>query len=224
MRANWVTPISITEDGYYPLQAAEASEQVYQISTNFGVNEFLLIENRQPILWDSDMEGGGIVIYHVDEMKWDQSTRGYPGHPNWPSDHYMVSVIQADGLYQIEKGESPGDQGDFWTMGMKLKKDGDMPNTNSINTGALVSTGITIEVVTISQFIMMIHVTGISATAISRSGNNTAGAFVPDTLQTYGVTETQDIEDPKSTYYTTEWILSMLGGSAVLVGFVALVL
>jgi hypothetical protein len=122
-RIGWITPIEIVEDGYYPLQAAEASGQVYKIYL-WGQDEYLLIENRQPILWDTDMEGGGIVIYRYDGFLSDQKTRGYPGHANWPKEHYMLSVLQADGLYEIEQGINGGNSGDFWTFGMSLKPGG----------------------------------------------------------------------------------------------------
>jgi hypothetical protein len=226
MKISWITPIEITQDGYYPLQATEASAQVYMISKNFGVNEYLLIENRQPILWDADIPGGvgGVVIYHVDEMKIDQSTRGYPGHPNWPVDHYMVSVVQADGLYQIEKGENAGDAGDFWRFGMSLGPGGsnNTPSTDSVSTGVLVRTGITIEVVTASQLIMMIRVSGLGvntkiASTSSRAGEKDMQLFEDDIR--VGTTD-----DPKTVHHVAGWLLSMLGGSAIMIGFLLLVL
>ena len=227
MRATWVDPILITQDGYYPLQAAEATSQIYKI--DLGVQEYYLIENRQPILWDSDIDGGGIVIYRVDETKVDQSTRGYPGHPNWPTDHYMVSVIQADGLYEIEQGLDNGNAGDFWTIGMKLGPNNQTVNTASIVTGVAVKTGITIEVVTRTQFIMMIHVTGIDA-----ANTKTTKIDPPTTVASQSADITSSIKDSdlrtgtkrdaQTANHTSTWVLSMLGGSAALIGFLVLVL
>lgn len=129
-KIGWITPIDIVEDGYYPLQAAEASGQIYKIKlTN---NEYLLIENRQPILWDTDMDGSGIVIYRINDLKTDQSQRSYPGQTNWPTEHYMVSVLQADGLFEIEKGINGGNSGDFWTFGMSLKPSGTLKLKNRL--------------------------------------------------------------------------------------------
>ena len=48
------------------------------------------------------------MIYHIDEKANNQGSRGYPGKAGWPSDHYMVSVLQADGNYDIEKGNNLG--------------------------------------------------------------------------------------------------------------------
>ena len=67
MECNWLKPIDITEDGYYAIQPSEISSQVYRIAKNYPEGEYLLIENRQPIKFDSDWPGSGIVIYHIDE-------------------------------------------------------------------------------------------------------------------------------------------------------------
>lgn len=42
-----------------------------------------------PASRDSNWPFGGIVIYKVDENADRQRARGYPGHMNWPTDHYM---------------------------------------------------------------------------------------------------------------------------------------
>jgi immune inhibitor A len=85
----WLEPILITTDGYYAIQPSEISSHVYKITYNFPSGEYLLIENRQQIKWDQNWGGNGIVIYHVDEAKVKQTTRGYPGKAGWPADHYM---------------------------------------------------------------------------------------------------------------------------------------
>jgi hypothetical protein len=72
-----------------------------------------------------------------------------------------VTVLQADGLYEIEKGISPGNAGDFWTAGKKLGPGTNWPNTAGYSSGIVKQTGITIEVMTKSQFIMLIRVTGL---------------------------------------------------------------
>ena len=162
MTANWLDPIEITEDGTYPIQPTEISSQVYMISQNFPNGEYLLIENRQPVAWDSDWPTGGLVIYKVDNNADGQRNRGHPGHPNWPTHHYQVAVLQADGNYDIEKGVSPGDKGDFWTSGQTLGSGGSWPNTDGFSNGNRVQTGIEIEILTNSQFAMLFRVTGLS--------------------------------------------------------------
>ena len=186
------------------------------IKSPYPTGEYLLIENRQPIQWDTSFPTGGIVIYHVDELMTGQTKRGYPGHPNFPKDHYRVSVIQADGKYDIEMGESPGDETDFWIDGMTLGP-GDAngagttkwPNTDSYQSGTNVRTGFTITIKSPSRFIMLFEVTGLSGTSTgtTKVGNTTKSGM-------------SDIPDPSTTAYTLEWLLSMLTGAAVLVGLV----
>jgi hypothetical protein len=154
--------------------------------------EHLLIENRQPYNWygtphlaryfvvlrgnllknktlfpcsydrDRDWPYGGIVIYKVDNNVDGQKTRGYPGHPNWPKDHYQVAILQADGNYDIEKGVSPGDEGDFWIKGKVLSPGGSWPNTDGYANGQRRNTGITITINTDSRYVMLFQVTGMS--------------------------------------------------------------
>jgi hypothetical protein len=49
--AGWIDPFEIVEDGSYPVQASEFSNQVYVIKKNFPDQEFLYIENRQAVKW-----------------------------------------------------------------------------------------------------------------------------------------------------------------------------
>jgi M6 family metalloprotease-like protein len=47
----WIEPIEITKNGKYAVQAGEFSNQAYIIRKNFPAGEYLIIENRQPVLW-----------------------------------------------------------------------------------------------------------------------------------------------------------------------------
>jgi hypothetical protein len=120
--AGWLNPVEIKENGGYVLGTSELSSLVYKISYGFPSGEYLLIENRFALKWDQDWPATakGIVIWHIDENAPNQSNRGYPGHPDWPTSHYRFSILQADGNYDIEKGTNLGDAGDFWKKGMVL--------------------------------------------------------------------------------------------------------
>ena len=77
-----------------------------------------------------------------------------------------MTVLQADGNYDIEKGVNNGDDGDFWTKGDFLSPgddggDDSWPNTDGYSGGKRVQTGIEIEVMTNSQFLMLFRVTGL---------------------------------------------------------------
>jgi hypothetical protein len=78
-------------------------------------------------------------------------------------------------------------------------------------------TGITVEVVTISQLIMMIRVSGLGTqNATNRNGlRNTTF----DDEKQMGTND-----DPKTSQYMVTYILSILISAAALIGFVALFL
>ena len=77
----------------------------------FNPKEYLLIENRQKIGADQYLKEEGLFVWHVDET----ITDIFPVHNivNTNPDFYGVSLIQADGHYDLENvGGNDGDDGD----------------------------------------------------------------------------------------------------------------
>ena len=162
VRLGWVQPQLINYDGAYTLEPSWKHPQVFAITKNFPKSEYLLIEYRQAVLWDSELPGEGILIYHIDDVGGTMKTRGYPGMQksaegkDWPSNgkHYRVSVVQADGKYDIEHGRNSADKGDYFVSSDQqlvpgLVEDaatskGTYPNTNSYQNGEIKQTGIRI--------------------------------------------------------------------------------
>jgi hypothetical protein len=214
MVKGWLDPIVIDRDGFYAIQPSEISGHIYKIDANFPDGEYLLIENRQPIKWDSNFPSQcGILIYHIDESAAQQTTRGYPGKKGWPAEHYMVSIVQADGNYDIEKGVNPGDESDFWRKGDVLGPGGDFPNTDSIQLGQRRQTGLTIEILTDPGFIMSFRVSGIGS---SKKAPTYRSSVVEDDDNAQSI--------PETTGEVLKWIVSMFVGAAALVGVVMLLL
>ena len=58
-KIGWAEPHEIIYDGYYAIQPLEMSSQLYKISKGYPEGEYLLIENKQPILFDKDVDTGG---------------------------------------------------------------------------------------------------------------------------------------------------------------------
>lgn len=167
IKAGWVDPIEVKEDGLYSIQASELSNQAYIIKTHFPDMEYLLIENRQPLWFDSRLWTGGLVIYHVDDRANQMLKRGFPGQQGWPRNgaHYQVSVLPADGQYNLEKGDNFGDEKDFWSQGMELGPSDNgrvYPNTDSYQFGSIRHTGIRIYDISKSDTVMTFRVAGVS--------------------------------------------------------------
>ena len=178
MQLNWIIPKEITQDGEYDIVASELQDNILIIKKLYPDGEYLYIENRQPILWDAELWTGGILIWHIDEMKKSvgyQTERGYPGQEGWPGNqrHYGLAVEAADRRYDLEIGNNDGDAEDFWIQGMvygsgptnleaKVENYDQYPNSNSYQDGTIYRSGITIEILTPSQETMRIRVTGLS--------------------------------------------------------------
>jgi M6 family metalloprotease-like protein len=161
----WSNSQILTTPGTYSLSPAEnSSEIVYKVTQGFPSGEYLLIENRQPLVYDRNMpvgpdnvQRGGLAIWHIDENAGGNSIEGFPGQNGWPENgnHYKVSLLQADGKYDLEQvatvpnpvpGQPDlanlGDAGDLfqpWTatqLGLNT-----VPNTDSYRMDAVHPTG-----------------------------------------------------------------------------------
>lgn len=146
IQLGWDNATLIEKDGVYRIAASEVLEEVrdpkiYKIEAGFPEGEYLLIENRQPRLYDTLIPQGGLAVWHIDEKQVrGQGRQGFPGQPNWPENgnHYSIALLQADTNYQLEKGVTQGDRGDLFHMN---GKDELKPSTNVVsgpfpNTGA----------------------------------------------------------------------------------------
>jgi len=157
----WADVEEITEDGTYTIEAASISNKVYKISKGFPTDEYFLIENRIDVGYDTGMRGAGLALYHVDE-----TANGMPGFPNdgadYPANHYRVSLIQADGRFDLETESNQGDNGDLFKAGIvdgitplgPLKNGvptgAKFPNTNAYSGGKFKQTGLTIKDISVS--------------------------------------------------------------------------
>jgi hypothetical protein len=144
MSLGWLQPIDIVKNGKFTMRDSETTNDIYSIRNNFpSSDEFLLIENRQPKLFDSLLWNGGIMVWHIDNSVNGMQSRGYPGQEGmsdlssspqnfnvqlkfsfigWPGNnkHYQIALLAPDGRYSLETGENKGDSGDFWQPGMQL--------------------------------------------------------------------------------------------------------
>jgi immune inhibitor A len=115
----WVVPtiVSSAQDNITIAQASE-NDDVYQFlagSPDAG-GEYFLVENRQKNAgsFDYALPGAGLLIWHIDESKTTNNSEceSGPGSPACVSAHYHVALMQADGLWNLEKYNNRGDAGD----------------------------------------------------------------------------------------------------------------
>jgi M6 family metalloprotease-like protein len=169
----WLNYTEITSNDLYWLESSNRVPQAAVLRAGFTAPfEYLLLEFRFAVDYDANLFGGGLLIYHVDDgprFKPDNSTTVFAKH------HHRIAVLQADGLYGIERGNNFGDAGDFWQPGMVLRPSignetavPPPPNTDSYNNGP---TGIIITVLSMDDSQVSFRVEGIANdTSTNHSG------------------------------------------------------
>jgi M6 family metalloprotease-like protein len=122
---SWNTAKVIASPGSYALEATTSpAATIYRINYPSGSpDEYLLIENRQPV---GEFDGGipagiggsgGLAIWHIDNAMPENDRPGYPGSSGYPGSHYKVGLIQADGKWDLERGINRGDANDLFRAG-----------------------------------------------------------------------------------------------------------
>jgi len=166
----WYSPQVINTSGEYTLRLSEEFPEVYKITQGFPNDEYLLVENRQNAGFDCSLPQGGIAIWHIDELA-DYVTEGYPGQVQWPQNnrHYQVALLQADGDYDLERGNNRGDSGDIFHGAVNNainEGPSGHPNTDTYQSGDISQTGNSITNISSSGEIMTFCLNGCSPTPI----------------------------------------------------------
>jgi hypothetical protein len=118
----WVAPTLLTDDSdNQSVKQAATAPDVYQLRSGSPSTEgeYFLVENRQRAGFDEGLPGEGLLIWHIDESVVDDY-----GHPTnlyecrrcskktFAAKHYHVALMQADGLWDLERNKNVGDEGD----------------------------------------------------------------------------------------------------------------
>ena len=81
---------------------------IYKFPHPTSTNEYYLIENRQKTGRDAGLPDAGLAIWHIDKLG-DNDLEAMT-----PSSHYLVTLVQADGQWDLEHGLDYGDTTDLW--------------------------------------------------------------------------------------------------------------
>ncbi|MGL1935343.1 MAG: carbohydrate binding domain-containing protein [Fibrobacterales bacterium] len=105
----WITPqiLTASNQGTHFVEANnDADIFIYQNAAE--AQERYYIEARKQENRHSTMPGEGVLIWHVDEYG------NNSNNERWASRHFKVSVVQADGQYDLENNRSSGEAEDFF--------------------------------------------------------------------------------------------------------------
>ncbi|HOX26607.1 MAG TPA: M6 family metalloprotease domain-containing protein [Candidatus Krumholzibacteria bacterium] len=109
MRATsgWVDPVELSglQTG---LVVSHETMNVFKVPYAGVPNEYYLLENRQRVGRDAGLPDSGLAIWHVDEYGSNNDEQ------QTPAQHYLVTLVQADGRWDLENGANYGDAGDLW--------------------------------------------------------------------------------------------------------------
>ena len=114
IQMGWVDPVVIDQN--------ISNVSVHQLATNpsvlkvweddFHWNRYFLIENRQKTGFDYHINGDGLLVYHVDEIR-SYGANAWSGGPvNNDELHKLVDIEEADGSNDLDNQINRGDSGD----------------------------------------------------------------------------------------------------------------
>ena len=90
--------------------------------TTADSKEYFLIENRQNILFDTYLPGNGLLIWHVNENKTNNNDETC----------YLVGLVQADNLKDLENKVNNGDTGDTFPGSTNKRSFGNTTTPSSL--------------------------------------------------------------------------------------------
>jgi immune inhibitor A len=104
---------------------AETSPTIFKYMTE-DPKQYFLVENRQKVLYDKYLPSEGLFIWRINENQIDNQT--YNNNKN----DYLVGLIQADNLKDLENRANNGDLGDPYPGIMNNRSFGKFTNPSSI--------------------------------------------------------------------------------------------
>ena len=107
-KAGWCTVTDLVSS-QANLSIASNSNAIYKCSNPSNAKEYYLLENRQRSGRDAGLPDDGLAIWHIDENGSNNNNQ------MTATSHYLVTLVQADGLWDLENNRNYGDSNDLWS-------------------------------------------------------------------------------------------------------------
>ena len=105
--AGWTNTV-ILHEPQMGIPAPADGQTVYKYPHNGHPNEYYMIENRQQAGRDAGLPDHGLAIWHIDE------NGNNSNNEQTPSSHFLVTLVQADGDWDLENNVNDGDSTDLY--------------------------------------------------------------------------------------------------------------
>jgi M6 family metalloprotease-like protein len=121
LRESWIKARDITKSSEITL--SENGDTVVRYVNPANPKECFIIEakNKSHVTTGNLTSDRGLMIWHIDEKM--RSNRKVDGKKMSTSEHYCVSLEQADGKFDLERGKNGGDAGDLFIPGKRFASD-----------------------------------------------------------------------------------------------------
>ncbi|MEI8206167.1 MAG: M6 family metalloprotease domain-containing protein, partial [Kiritimatiellales bacterium] len=115
--SGWATTVELNTNSLLTAEVSSSGanfNRFYRYAKPGVATEYYLVENRQPAGRDANLPAGGVAIWHIDERgNRDNQSTNYSSTTN----HYEVSLMQADNLWHFQKNSNSGDSKDLYYSG-----------------------------------------------------------------------------------------------------------
>jgi M6 family metalloprotease-like protein len=102
-----------------------STNTIFKFNNSGNAKEYYLIENRQKTGRDLVLPDAGLAVWHIDEDGDHNANEMLPGS------HFLVTLVQADGRWDLEHNVNGGDNTDLWSSpGYTANTPCTDPNTN----------------------------------------------------------------------------------------------
>ncbi|RYD38731.1 MAG: M6 family metalloprotease domain-containing protein [Verrucomicrobiaceae bacterium] len=124
--SGWATITDFTSSQALSVGLPSTGNIGYRLRKPSSTTEYFLIENRGAgDKWAAACKDRGIAIWHIDEAVGSNQSEAMTS-----MSHYMVSIQQADGRFDLERWVNRGDSGDFYDNNTGEFDDYNTPNAN----------------------------------------------------------------------------------------------
>jgi len=107
LRSSWAD-VTVLSTPQAAVQVADGGNAVYKFNHPYLSNEYYLIENRRQTGRDANLPDQGLAIWHIDTEGSNNNQQQTPGL------HYQVTLVQADGRWDLEHNVNTGDATDLF--------------------------------------------------------------------------------------------------------------